>query len=122
MGSVWQYGQLKMALASLQLAGMPSEVRRGGDEVADCLRQSLPYFSPSADKQGLSSHFTDEETERWSTCLRSLCWLAWELVRAQGPCRPRPGCPTSPHAVPTLPLCAAAARRLAVLLDYEPCL
>lgn len=66
MGSVLQYGQLKMALASLQLAGMSSEVRRGGDEVAGCLRQSLPYFSPSVDKQVLSSHFTDQEMERLS--------------------------------------------------------
>lgn len=35
-----------------------------------------------------------------ATCLRSLCWLAWELVRAQGPMYSSPCCPF---------LCAAAA-------------
>lgn len=28
-----------------------------------------------------------------ATCLRSLCWLAWELVRAQGPMYSSPCCP-----------------------------
>lgn len=40
MGSVLEYGQLRMALASLQLNGMSSEVRRGWDAVSGCLCQA----------------------------------------------------------------------------------